>query len=87
MKRSVGGQPKVTYSTLYHLADLIQHNRTVSDACRIVGVSRDTFYRYLNNDPEFTELVITAYENQNKVVMSFTTAYSPDKLAKNINVL
>ena len=29
----------------------------VTDACKIVGVSRQTFYVYVNDDPEFKEAV------------------------------
>lgn len=33
------------------IADAIQNNYSVTDACRYAKVSRDTFYRYLNTEP------------------------------------
>jgi hypothetical protein len=71
IKKPLGRPPKVTYLTLVKLARYIQNNYTVSDACRNSRVSRDTFYRYLNNEPEFTEMIISAYENQRKIPMFF----------------
>jgi ACT domain-containing protein len=75
VKKAMGRPPKVTYRTYIKVADAIQHNTTVSDACRYARISRDTFYRHLNSEPVFTEMIITAYENQNKVVMNFLTPY------------
>ena len=57
------------------LADAIQHNATVTEACVHAKISRQTFYHYLNSEPVFTQKIITAYENQNKVVMSFLSTY------------
>lgn len=74
-KKAIGRPPKVTYRTYIKLADAIQHNASVSDACRHAKISRDSFYRYLNNEPVFTEMIIRAYENQNKAVFSFLTTY------------
>ena len=75
IKKAVGRPPKVNYRTIIKLADAIQHNATVTEACRHAKISRDTFYRHLNTEPVFTEKITTAYENQNKVVMSFMTIY------------
>jgi ACT domain-containing protein len=75
VKKAMGRPPKVSYRTFFMLADAIQHNASVTDACLHAKISRDTFYRYLNNDPVFTEMIITAYENQTKVVMNFLTPY------------
>ncbi len=74
-KKAIGRPHKVTYRTYIKLADAIQHNATVTDACLHAKISRQTFYYYLNNEPVFTEKIIKAYENQNKVVMSFLTTY------------
>jgi ACT domain-containing protein len=74
-KKAIGRPPKVTYRTMIKLADAIQHNASVTEACAHARISRQTFYHYLNNEPVFTEKIIKAYENQNKVVMSFLTTY------------
>jgi hypothetical protein len=70
-KRPVGRPPKITYLTLIRLARYIQNNYTVSDACRNVRVSRMSFYRYLNNEPEFTEMIIDAYKGRSYIPMVF----------------
>lgn len=75
VKKAIGRPPKVNYRTIIKLADSIQHNSTVTEACRYAGISRDTFYRHLNNELVFAEKITTAFENQNKVVMSFLTTY------------
>lgn len=74
-KRTVGRPLKVNYKIIIKLADAIQHNATVTEACRYAGISRDTFYRYLNNEPVFTEKMNTARDNQRKAVFSFLTIY------------
>lgn len=68
---AIGRHNKVTYLTLIRLARYIQNNYTVSDACRNTGISRMTFYRYLNNEPEFTEMIIEAYKGQSYIPMYF----------------
>lgn len=74
-KKVVGRPNKINYRIIIKLADSIQHNATVTEACRYAGISRDTFYRYLNNEPVFAEKITIAKSNQNKVVMSFLTIY------------
>ncbi len=71
IKKPIGRPPKVTYRTLIRVAGYIQNNYTVSDACRNARISRDTFYRYLNNEPEFTEMIIKAYKKQSEITMFF----------------
>ena len=64
----------MTYRTIIILADSIQHNATITDACNYAGISRDTYYRYMNN-MVFAEKMNIAKENQNKAVFSFLTTY------------
>jgi ACT domain-containing protein len=73
-KKAVGRPLKVDYKTIMKLADAIQHNTNITDACRYAGISRDTFYRHMNNEV-FAEVISTAKDNQNKLVMSFLTVY------------
>lgn len=73
-KKAVGRPLKVNYKIITKLADAIQHNSNVTDACRYAGISRDTFYRHLNNEV-FAEKMATAKDNQNKLIMSFLTIY------------
>ncbi len=74
-KKPVGRPTKVDYRIIIKLADAIQHNSNVTDACKYVGISRDTFYRHLNNEELFAEKIATAKDNQTKLVMSFLTVY------------
>lgn len=68
------GRPhKVNYRTMIRLADAIQHNATITEACRYAGISRDSYYRYLNNNPVFAEMMATAHANRDKLVMGFLT--------------
>ena len=74
IKKNISNRHKVTYLTLVSIADDIQRNTTVAEACRKNKISRDTFYRYLNNEPEFTELIIKAYKYQSEVPTPFFSA-------------
>ncbi len=70
------GRPrKVDLGTIIKLADAIQHNSNITEACRYAGISRDTFYRYLRSEPIFAERIAVAKNNQNKVLMNFLTIY------------
>lgn len=70
--KNIGRPPKMNYRIIIKLADSIQHNATITEACRYAGISRDTYYRHLNNKV-FAEKMNTAKENQRKVVFSFLT--------------
>lgn len=74
VKKATGRPTKINYQTIIKLADAIQHNTTVTEACRFAGISRDTYYCHLNQ-PVFAEKMATAKSNQNKLIMSFLTIY------------
>jgi ACT domain-containing protein len=71
-RRAVGRPSKVTWTVIVKLADSLQHNTTVTEACRYAGISRDTYYRHLSNEI-FAIKMQTAMRNQNKLLMSFLT--------------
>jgi ACT domain-containing protein len=73
IKKAVGRPTKVNMRTVIKLADLIQHNYNISDACKHSGISRETYYRYLNSEELFAEMMATAHDNQNKAVFNFMT--------------
>ena len=60
---------------LIKLADAIQHNASVSEATRFAGVSRQTYYYYLDNNSVFSEKMAIAKRNQDKLVMSSLTTW------------
>jgi DNA-binding phage protein len=74
IKKTISNRHKVTYLTLINIADDIQRNNTVAEVCRKNGISRDTFYRYLNEEPEFTEIIIKAYKYRNEIPSPFFAA-------------
>ncbi len=74
IKKAVGRPPKVTYKTMLRLSDAIQHNSTISEACRYAGISRTTYFLYMNNEV-FAEKMTKAKDNRNKVVFSFSTYF------------
>lgn len=75
IKKPIRRPNKVTYRTVIKLADAIQHNATISDACDFVGISRQTYYFYFNNNQVFAKTMIRAKDNQDKLTMSFLTTY------------
>lgn len=72
-KKAIGRPLKVDFKTMIKLADAIQHNTNITDACRYARISRQTYYHYLNNEEVFAEKMAIAKANQNKLVMSFLT--------------
>lgn len=73
IRKAMGRKPKVTYTTMLRLADALQHNSTISEACVWTGISRTTFFYYMRNNEVFREKMLAAKENQNKVAFSFFT--------------
>jgi len=71
--KAIGRPTKVNYRTIIKLADSIQHNSTITEACKYAGISRDTYYRYFNTQSVFTEKMNIAKENQSKVSFTFLT--------------
>jgi ACT domain-containing protein len=73
IRKALGRKPKVTYTTMLRLEDAIQHNSSISEACRWTGISRTIFFYYMRNSAVFREKMLAAKDNQNKVVFSFFT--------------
>jgi ACT domain-containing protein len=73
IKKATGRKPKVSYTTMLRLADAIQHNSSIAEACRWTGISRTTFFFYMRNNEVFAEKMLEAKQNQNKVVFCFFT--------------
>lgn len=67
IKKKISNRHRITYLTLINIADDIQHNNSVAEACRKNGISRQSFYYYLNNEPDFTQLIIKAYEYRSQI--------------------
>lgn len=74
-KKAMGRPTKINIRVINRLADAIQHNYPISDACQHARISRDTYYRHLKSDPIFAKIMTTAHDNKDKVVMSFLTTW------------
>ncbi len=75
IKSAVGRPPKVNLKIVNRLADYIESNYSISDACRVVGISKDTYYRYLKAEPLFANRMATAHKNAKKVSFNFRTYF------------
>ncbi len=75
IKKATGRPPKVTYKTMLSLMDALQHNSSITEACRWSGISTTTFFYYMRNSEVFNEKIKAAKENRNKVVFSFSTYF------------
>lgn len=73
IRKAVGRKPKVTYTTMLRLADALQHNSTISEACDWTGISRTTFFYYMRNNKVFAEKMLAAQKRQNEAVFCFFT--------------
>ena len=74
--KAEGRPSKVNWTVIMKLADSLQHNSTITEACRYAGISRQTYYNHLNNeDGVFAVKMEAAINNQNKAVFSFLTTY------------
>ena len=63
IQKTIGRPPKVTYTTMLRLADAIQHNSTITEACRWSGISTTTFFYYMRNNDVFAEKMHLVYVN------------------------
>lgn len=75
VKNAVGRPLKVDAKVMTKLIAAIQTNSSIKDACRYAGISRQTYYFYLNNEAVFAEKMETAKSNRNKLMMSFLTVW------------
>lgn len=73
VRNAVGRPPKVNLKIIDKLTYYIERNYNISDSCKHVGLSRDTYYRYLKSEPLFADSIATARDNANKVSFSFRT--------------
>ena len=75
VKNAVGRPLKVDAKVMTKLIAAIQTNSNITDSCRYAGISRQTYYFYLNNEPVFAEKMALAKSNRNKLMMSFMTVW------------
>jgi len=75
VKNAVGRPLKVDAKVITKLIAAIQTNSNIKDACRYAGISRQTYYAYMNNEEVFAEKMETAKNNRNKLMKSFLTVW------------
>lgn len=73
IKNAVGRPPKFNMKTVDKLAFYIQRNYNVSDSCKMVRISRSSYYKYLKAEPLFADSMAMARDNANKVSFNFRT--------------
>lgn len=73
--KAIGRPPKVNYKIMVKLADAIQHNASITEACKYSGISKDTYFRYMKDNEVFAEKMTIAKDNQDKAVFSFLTIF------------
>jgi ACT domain-containing protein len=73
LKNAVGRPPKLNLKIVDRLAYYIERNYSISDSCKYVGLSRDSYYRYLKTEPLFADTMAMAQNNANKVSLNFRT--------------
>lgn len=71
--KAVGRPTKLNIRTLIKLADALQNNYNVTDACKWAGISRNTYYRHMNDNMAFAAKMNHAIESRNKVSFNFRT--------------
>ncbi len=71
--KAIGRKPRVTYTTMLRLADALQHNSTISEACAWTGISRTTYFYYMRNNEVFREKMLAAQKRQDEAVFCFFT--------------
>lgn len=74
-RKEMGRPSKITWAVIIKLADSLQHNATIGEACRYARISRSTYYYHLSNDDIFAIKMLAALDNQNKAVFSFQTTF------------
>jgi ACT domain-containing protein len=75
VKNAVGRPLKVDAKVMTKLIAAIQTNSNIKDACRYAGISRQTYYFYVNNESVFAEKMETAKNNRDKLMISFLTVW------------
>jgi len=73
IKNAVGRPPRLNLKLVNKLTHYIECNYNISDSCKYVGLSRDTYYRYLKTEPLFADSIAAAQDNANKVSFNFRT--------------
>lgn len=68
VKKNIGRPPKVNYKVMTKLEDALRNGASVTEACKYARVSRDTYYRYMNNEDIFARRM-TAARSKSGIVL------------------
>lgn len=61
-KKKVGAATKMTETTVRKLEMALWHGFSISTACLISGISRDTYYSHIAKNPELSDRFAVAQE-------------------------
>ncbi len=71
--RGVGRPTVLNIRTLLKLTEALRNNYNVTDSCKWAGISRNTYYRHMNDDMAFAARVNYAIDCRDKVSFDFGT--------------
>lgn len=69
IKKNIGRPPKVNYKIMAKLEDALANGANVCEACKYAGISRDTYYRYLNEEEVFAKRMRMAYRKRGRIML------------------
>lgn len=69
VKKNMGRPPKVNYKLMAKLEDALKNGASVTEACSYANISRDTYYRYLNNEEVFADRMTAARGKSGRVLL------------------
>ena len=75
INKPVGRHTVLNSRTLLKLTNALRNNYNVTDSCKWAGISRNTFYRHMDNDMAFEARINYAIECRDKVSFNFDTIY------------
>lgn len=67
--KSIGRPAKVNYKVMAKLEDALNNGASITEACNYAGISRDTYYRYLNNEEVFAKRIRIARSKPRKIMV------------------
>ncbi len=68
IKKKVGRPTKLNYKVMNKLEDALENGATITQATKYANISRDSYYRYLNNEDVFASRINAARGKPRKIM-------------------
>ncbi len=65
----IGRPTKLNYKVMARLEDALENGATITQACAYANISRDAYYRYLNNEEIFAKRMGFARSRPRKIMI------------------